>query len=153
MRRSEKEILGREEIDGIIRDSRVCRLGLARDNVPYIVPVCFGYDGTFIYFHTAGEGQKIDFMEANDSVCFEFEGNVNVIGNPTSSCKWSMGFESIIGHGRVQELIGEEDKIAGLGWIMAQYSDRTWEMTGKMVAGVRVWRINIQTVTGKRSGR
>jgi nitroimidazol reductase NimA-like FMN-containing flavoprotein (pyridoxamine 5'-phosphate oxidase superfamily) len=125
---------------------------LAQDNVPYIVPLCFGYDGSSIYFHTAGEGQKIDIMEANDLVCFEFEGSVNVIENTTSPCKWSMSFASVMGQGRVEEVITQEDKIAGLGWIMAQYSNRTWEMTDKMVASVRVWRITSYNVTGKRSG-
>ena len=153
MQRKEKEILDRHEIDEIIRACRVCRLGLARDNMPYIVPICFGYDGTSIYFHTAGEGRKIDFMEANESVCFEFEHNVEVLTHETSPCKWSMAFACVIGQGRVEEVSSEEDKIAGLGRIMAHYSDRSWEMTGKMAAGVRVWRISIQTVTGKRSGR
>jgi hypothetical protein len=44
MRRTDKEIRSREEIDEIIRGSHVCRIAMAMDNMPYIVPVSFGYD-------------------------------------------------------------------------------------------------------------
>ena len=40
------------------------------------MPVSFGYDGAALYFHTAPKGRKIDFIEANNRVCFEFEANV-----------------------------------------------------------------------------
>ena len=55
MRRKEKEITDRREIDGIMRSCSVCRLGLARENVPYIIPVSFGYDGAAILFSYSPE--------------------------------------------------------------------------------------------------
>ena len=45
MRRSEREITNRTEIDAIIRSCQVCRVGLADGIEPYIVPMSFGYDG------------------------------------------------------------------------------------------------------------
>ena len=39
MKRSDKEITDREQLGAIILDSLVCRLALARDNVPYLVPM------------------------------------------------------------------------------------------------------------------
>ena len=62
VRRDDKEIASRSEIDDIIRGCKVCHLGLAVDGEPYIVPVSFGYDGEAVYFHTAPEGKKIDFI-------------------------------------------------------------------------------------------
>ncbi|MFH0778167.1 MAG: pyridoxamine 5'-phosphate oxidase family protein [Candidatus Eisenbacteria bacterium] len=56
MRRSEREIRSRPEIDEIIRGSQVCRLGLALDGRPYVVPVSFGYDGSAIA-HRSGVRQ------------------------------------------------------------------------------------------------
>jgi uncharacterized protein len=50
MRRKDREIQNREIIDEIISEAEVCRLGLSRDNHPYIVPVSFGYNGRCLYF-------------------------------------------------------------------------------------------------------
>jgi nitroimidazol reductase NimA-like FMN-containing flavoprotein (pyridoxamine 5'-phosphate oxidase superfamily) len=50
MRRKDREIQSRDVIDEIIAQAEVCRLGLSRDNRPYIVPVSFGYDGRCLYF-------------------------------------------------------------------------------------------------------
>ena len=56
MRRTDKEIPSRGEIDAVIRGCQVCRIALALENEPYIVPVSFGYDGASLFFHTAGSG-------------------------------------------------------------------------------------------------
>ena len=76
MRRTDKEITDREAIDGIIGGCQVLRLGLAQDDVPYIVPLSFGYDGSAFYFHTALAGRKLEMIGANPRVCFELEQGV-----------------------------------------------------------------------------
>ncbi len=100
MRRTDKEVASRKEIDEIIRGSHVCRIGLAMDNMPYIVPVSFGYDGTSIYIHTAIEGKKVDYIKTNNNVCFEFERNVILNKDPDKACKWTFSYQSVIGWGR-----------------------------------------------------
>ncbi len=65
MRRNDSEITDRKDIDGIIRRCRVCRLAMCDGSQPYIVPLSFGYDGSFLYFHTAREGRKIDIIKRN----------------------------------------------------------------------------------------
>jgi nitroimidazol reductase NimA-like FMN-containing flavoprotein (pyridoxamine 5'-phosphate oxidase superfamily) len=57
MRRTEKEI-GRAEIDAIIRRSQVCRLGLSDQGEPYVVPLCFGYDGQALIENLTGNQSK-----------------------------------------------------------------------------------------------
>ena len=49
MRRKDKEIHDRSLMEYIMEKAQVCRLGLCKDNMPYIVPVAFGYDGTSIF--------------------------------------------------------------------------------------------------------
>jgi nitroimidazol reductase NimA-like FMN-containing flavoprotein (pyridoxamine 5'-phosphate oxidase superfamily) len=151
MRRHDKEISSRAEIDAIIRSAIVCRLALARDTQPYMVPVSFGYDGTSIFFHTAPKGRKIDFIEANNRVCFEFENNVELVADDDDACAWTFSFESVIGYGTVIELISPEDKRHGLNQIMLHYSGREWDIPETRTATTRVWRIDIESVTGKRS--
>ena len=151
MKRSDKEIADREQLGAIIRDSLVCRLALARDNVPYVVPMSFGSDGAAIYLHTAPEGRKIGFFEANPQVCFEFERHVELRRDPQSACKWSFDFESVIGYGTLGELVEPAQKERALNEIMRQYSGRSWPFENAAVAKVRVWKITITSLTGKQS--
>jgi hypothetical protein len=151
MRRHDKEINSRQEIDEIIKRADVCRLAFARDNEPYLVPVSFGFDGESIFFHTAPSGRKIDFIEANSRVCFELEANVALVKNSEDACAWTFSFESLIGYGRVVELRSPEEKDHALNQIMLHYSGREWEIPAHRTATTRVWRIDIESVTGKRS--
>jgi uncharacterized protein len=151
MRKQDREIRDREEIEWIIRQADVCRLGLSRDNRPYIVPVSFGYDGDNIYFHTAPEGMKIDYMTANDRVCFELEHDIRMVPDKDSACKWSVSYLSVIGFGRVQEITGAEEKIAALDLIMKHYSGRAWDYDAAATEKTRLWCIAIESLTGKRS--
>lgn len=151
MRRKDKEIQDRELISQIIRNCQVCRLGLAKDDAPYIVPVSFGYDGNAIYFHTAREGKKIDHIIANNAVCFEFEHGVRLVPDESNPCKWTFSFQSVIGNGKVHELVAIREKIEGLNQIMEQYSGKEWELGEKQLDNIRVWKITIVTIAGKQS--
>jgi uncharacterized protein len=151
MRRTDKKINGRRQMDEIIRNSLVCRVGLAVDNRPYLVPMSFGYDGGSLYLHTATAGKKIEHFLANPQVCFEFERNVALRRDPHSACKWSFNFESVIGYGTISELVEPAQKEYALNEIMRQYSGQSWPFETASVAKVRVWKIAIASMTGKQS--
>ncbi len=151
MRRKEKEILERSEIDQIINKSDVCRIALSRNNIPYILPLSFGYDGKSLYFHTAIEGKKIDFMKANKQVCFEFDTDVKTITHDSIGCKWTTAYKSVIGNGTIYEISDKNQMINALNQIMLHYSGKEWEFTEKMLKNIRIWKINIEEITGKKS--
>jgi hypothetical protein len=151
MKRAEKEIRNCVEIDEILKDARICRIALARDNEPYLVPLFFGYDGTRVYFHTAKEGKKLDFIAANSRVCFEIERNVTLIPHESEACSWSASYETVIGYGRISEMLIAEDKVYALDQIMLKYSGRKWHYDQSLLKSVKVWCIEIDSLTGKRS--
>ena len=151
MRRTDKEIESREEMDEIIRGCHVCRIALAMDNVPYIVPVSFGYDGESIYIHTAKEGKKINYIKNNNNICFEFERNVKLCKDTEIACKWTFSYESVIGFGKIHELESLEQREVGLNRIMSQYSGKEWVFGEGPLKNIRVWKIDITSITGKRS--
>jgi nitroimidazol reductase NimA-like FMN-containing flavoprotein (pyridoxamine 5'-phosphate oxidase superfamily) len=154
MRRKDKEIQDRDVIDQIIAKAQVCRLGLCKDKMPYIVPVSFGYDGRFIYFHTAAEGMKIEFIASNDRVCFELEYDVRVIPNDAVPCKWTFSFYSIIGFGIVEELSDSDLKAHALNELMKHYSNRDRDLLDfdeHLFEKIRLWRVSIDRITGKQS--
>ncbi len=151
MRRADKEITDRRTIDEIIHGCLVCRLALARGNEPYLVPVSFGYDGAAIYFHTAMTGTKIDFFQTNPQVCFEFERNVELRRDEQIACKWTLGFQSVIGFGVISELVEPAAKEHALNEIMRQYSGKTWNFPEAESVKIRAWKITINSLTGKQS--
>jgi hypothetical protein len=151
MRRRDKEIQDGKLIDQILAKAGVLRLGLSKDNRAYIVPVSFGYDGSFLYFHTARQGMKIDYIASNRHVCFELEHDVHVIENETDACRWSQSFFSVIGHGTVEEITESGQKVRALNQIMKHYSGREWAFDERVLDKPRLWRISIDRMTGKKS--
>ena len=151
MRRRDREIEGRKEIDDVLHGAEVLHLGFAVDGDPYVVPISFGYDGTGLYIHTAKEGRKIDCSGANPRVCFQVERDVRLVTDPEDACAWSFAFESVIGYGEVIELTDPEEKALGLNHVMRHYSGKDWDFDPGVMTATRVWRISIESVTGKRS--
>ena len=151
MRRRDKEITNREEIDEIIRSALVCRIAFADGDEPYVVPVSFGFDGESLFIHTAKTGRKLDFIRANNRVCFELEGNISLQTDDGDACNWTFAFESVIGYGTTTELETAKDRAQGLNQIMLHYSGREWDIEPSATATTRVWRIDIESITGKRS--
>jgi uncharacterized protein len=151
VRRSEKEIKERKDIEAIIAKAEVCRLGLSADHQPYVVPLNFGYEKNTLYFHGALEGTKIDMLRQNPRVCFEMDVNTEVV-KESLPCFWGMRYESVIGFGKAEILADFEEKQKGLGIIMAHYSDETFSFDADFVHSVAVIRVDIESMTGKKSG-
>jgi hypothetical protein len=62
MRRTDKEIINRREINTVLSKATVCRIGLIDRDFPYIVPLNFGYKNNCLYFHSAPIGKKIEII-------------------------------------------------------------------------------------------
>ena len=71
MRRQDRELKKREEIDEILTKGKFVVLSLCQNNEPYIVTLSYGYDQSqkCLYLHCANEGVKLDFIRRNSSVC------------------------------------------------------------------------------------
>jgi len=152
MRREDKQIINRAKIDEIIKKSEVCRLAFAKDNIPYIVPISFGYDGQSIFAHTAKTGRKIDFVKANKRVCFEFDTDVKTIEDETVACKWTSSYKSVIGYGNMTEITEFDEQENAINQIMLHYSGRKWHFNAQMLKSIKLWKIEIDEISGKQSG-
>lgn len=151
MRRKEKEITRKSEIEAIIIESAVCRVGLSDDGVPYIVPMCFGYQDDTIYIHGSLEGMKIRILQKNQNVCFEFDIDTE-IEEAENSCGWGMKYRSVIGFGKACFVNNPDDKRKALNIIANQYSDKPSQFPEKVLNKTAVIRIEIAGMTGKQSG-
>ena len=151
MRRKEREITDIEEIEQVIKKAKVCRLGLVDNDEAYIVPVCFGYERNSLYFHSAPEGRKVALIKKNNKVCFEIDTDVEII-NAEKPCGWTTKYRSVVGTGRAYILEKDEEKAHGLSLIMKQYSEDEANLDFEKLNLVLMVRIDIESVTGKKSG-
>ena len=152
MRRSEKEIREKDELEDVLKHGIICRLGLCDNNVPYIVPMNYGYSDGSIYFHSAHSGKKIDLMRKNPNACFEIEVGTELMKSD-EACSWGMKYRSIIGHGTIEEIKDLDEKVKGLSLLMKHYSGKAhWNFSEKQIEKVLVLKLTISTMSGKRSG-
>ena len=148
MRRNEREITDRKKIDGIIRRCLVCRLAMCDEGQPYIVPLNFGYDGDFLYFHAASEGRKIDIIKKNNRVGFEFD-ILHDIVTANQACNWGAKYESVMGSGTAEIVDNLEAKKEALEWIMRQYGSGTWKFPREILKKTLILRVSILEISGK----
>jgi nitroimidazol reductase NimA-like FMN-containing flavoprotein (pyridoxamine 5'-phosphate oxidase superfamily) len=151
MRRKDHEISDRSEMESIIHEATVCRLGCADDGRPYIVPLSFGYREGAIYLHSAHEGKKIAILKKNPDCCIEFDECSKVV-RAEKPCKWGMRYRSVICCGKANFIADPEEKQAGLNCIMNHYGSDSYMFSEKELQGVCVIRIDIDEMTGKKSG-
>lgn len=152
MRRHDREITRKTELEEIISRADVCRIALANDNMPYIITMNFGYSGETgtLYFHCASEGRKIEMIKQNNLVCFEMDTD-HFISGGERGCDWGMKFSSILGYGKIFIVSGEEEKIKGLNHIMAHYAgDKQYSFDSGILMQTTVLRLEISEITGKR---
>lgn len=150
MRRKDKEMTDRNEILKTLKSAEICRIGLSRDNVPYVVPMYFASDGEYLYLHSASEGMKLDIMKENPQVCFEVETGVKLI-SAENACDWEADFKTVIGWGTAEILTDPNERIDGLKKIILKYAGENQPMKEQSVPKTAVIRIKIGEITGKHS--
>ena len=151
MRRKDKEIKEMAEIESIIDRSVVCRLALADENRPYVVPLCFGYKNKALYFHSANKGKKLEILKKNPFVCFEFDIDSETI-KADKACDWTMNYKSVIGYGKARFIEEFESKCQALDIIMQHYSSEKFVYPKAKVNNTVVIKVEIAHMTGKMSG-
>lgn len=148
MRRKDREITDRSSIDRIIRRCQVCHLAVCDGGQPYVIPLNFGYEGQYLYFHSATEGKKLDILKRNNRVGFEFD-ILHEVTKANAFCRWGARFESVVGSGTAEFVESHPEKATALGWIIRQYGGTPGEFTERELDSVTVVRIFITSVSGK----
>ena len=157
MRRSDREVTDKAEIMSIIEKCDVCRLGLSDDNVPYVVPMNYGYeyeDGKLtLYFHCAKEGRKLDIIAHNPLACFEMDCSHRLI-EAEEACGYTMEYESIIGSGKIRMCSEKPEKIMALKLLMQKYAKgREFSFSDSAIDKVTVFRLDVAEFVVKRLRR
>jgi uncharacterized protein len=151
MRRRDKEIADRSEIDQIMDRAIVCRVAMCEGGNPYVVPVNFGYSDNCLYIHSALEGKKLDILRHNPKVAFEVDIDQALVMEE-DLCECSCNYRSVVGFGLAVFIQDPMQKRKALDCIVSHYTHREASYTDADLDKVAVVRVDIKSVTGKKSG-
>jgi hypothetical protein len=151
MRRKDREISDRTEIDSIIRSANLMRIALVDGDVPFLIPVFYAYEGSALYFHSAQAGTKMEILKRNNNVCFEISIDNGFIESE-EACDFEAKHRTVIGVGKAQFVEDVLEKIKALDLIVAHFSDKKFEYPEANLKRTAVIRIDIESIKGKKHG-
>lgn len=154
MRRQEREVTDKAEIESILAEGKVLRIAMHDGVFPYIVPVNYGYemqDGKItLFFHGAKEGKKHVLIEKNPHVAIEMDCEHHLIQQTgEEACSASYAYASIIGQGMI-ERVKEEQKAECLDRIMVHYGITSRKYNPNVLERTWVYKIELTAYTAKR---
>lgn len=139
------EILPDDEIEQLLVEHFVGRIGCHADGRTYVVPITYAYADGSIYGHST-EGLKLRMMRKNPNVCFQADAVEDVFN-----------WRSVIAWGTYEELQGEAAERAMRTLVLrfvptkTQATTRSWAGSGPGVLDNRatVYRIRLIERTGR----
>ena len=152
MTKRERQITDPQQILDILDRGKVLHLGLCADNMPYVVPMNYGYtmEGgkLTVYLHSAVQGKKLDMLRANPNIFFAidcdripFEGKL--------PCQYGMVYSSIMGTGTAQLVEDVEEKKRAMSILMKTQTGKDFSFEDRLVSIVAVIRIDVTEYTAK----
>jgi hypothetical protein len=153
LRRSDKEVTNREEVEELLSNALVGRLGTCLNNIPYITPVNFVYDKDKIYFHSAHEGRKIENIKHNQQVCFEIDEFISIIPGMRMPCGSRTKYKSVIVFGDIRVVVDIDEKTVALNKLIEKYAPEAPRLpqSSDVASRTNVLAIDVKEITAKQS--
>jgi nitroimidazol reductase NimA-like FMN-containing flavoprotein (pyridoxamine 5'-phosphate oxidase superfamily) len=154
MKKKEREITNKNTIIEILKNGKFATISMCRANEPYIVTLSYGFDleRNSLYFHSAKEGLKGEFLRENSNVC----GTVmNDLGYVMNEC--SHKYRSIVFWGKMVIVEDLEEKKFGFNVILNHLEDNPGKVKKRFLENdqaydkVCVIKLNLIEMTGKAS--
>ncbi len=145
---------GREQIERTIGKCEICFVGMIDVNqIPYVIPMNFGYLDGVVYLHSAPEGRSLSILEKNPTVCLTFStAHDLVFQHPEVACSYRTRAESVIGWGKVRFEEDFDRKVDALDLIMKQYTEQKFTYSEPAVRNVKVWVVELEEATCREFG-
>ena len=145
----------KKELESIINQCDICYVGMIEaDGTPYVIPMNFGYMNEEIILHSGPHGKHLDLLDLNNRVCVTFCSEHSLVyQHPEVACSYSMTSKSVLCKGAVtfiEDLTEKEDK---LNILMQNYTDRPFKYSVPALRNVKVWRVQVDEMTGKSFGQ
>lgn len=148
MRKKKRAIEDKALIEKLLLRCEALQLGLWDGEQPYVVTVNFGYADGAIYFHSAGEGRKLECIKKNGLASFVAVAEHELI-RADKACGFSTYYKSVSGFGRAELLSDPQEKAKGLDAVMSHYGGPTGAYDDKVLSRTAVVRIDVESMVGK----
>ena len=152
MTKRERQITDPNQIKAILDTAQVLHLGLAVDNMPYVVPMNYGYvmnDGKLtLYLHGATRGKKLDMIRKNPNVFFEMDCD-RVPFDGVMPCQYGLAYSSVMGQGTATIVEDVEEKKQAMTVLMKTQTGKDFTFEDRLVSMVAVIRIDVLEYTAK----
>ena len=155
IRRRDKEVTNPEELVKPLLEADYITLSLCMDNQPYIATLSHGYDPdrNCVYFHSAREGKKIDFIRSNPVVWGQA-----LIDNGYQQGSCDHLYHTTQFSGMVSFVEDLEEKKHALTTMIRQLDESpdkimANQLMPESIAKICIGRINIHKLTSKKADK
>ena len=141
--------LNPDDVETLVKQQLVGRIGCHAKDVTYVVPISFAYDGAYIYGHTF-EGMKVDMMRKNPKVCFQVDDTTD-LANWQSAVLWGEFEELAEGPERILALHKLTERRLPLISSETMHLTSQWPFRDEDVSKISgiVFRIRVTEKTGR----
>lgn len=149
-------ITDKAEMEAIIHRCSYCSVAIldSVNQVPYVIPMNFGYEDGVIILHSAPEGKKVNFIEHNNKVSMLFCVEEGLrCSNIEVACSYSMEGKSVLCEGEVSFVEDLEEKERCLNILMKKYSVREFKYSEPALRNVKVWKVLIRQISARAVGQ
>lgn len=153
MRRADKEIKDPEAIKRVLGATQYMTLAMVKDGDPYLVSLSTAYDKerNTLYFHSANEGKKLDYMRANSTVW----GQV-ILDHGYAEAECSHNYVTVMFRGRVRFLESLEDKRRAISTMIKQLDAEPQPLLDRLLKSeglstTVVGAVELLEITGKKT--
>ena len=154
MFKKEREIQDKKVQIDILKRGKYATLALCQKDEPYLVTMNYGYDVSrkALYFHSALQGLKLDFIAANTRVCGTV---IEDLGYRMDEC--SHAYRSVVFWGNIGVVESLVEKKYGMEILFHHLEknpdpirERNFETDGDY-RKVNILRLDIEDMTGKQA--
>jgi hypothetical protein len=152
MRRKDRE-MGKEFALSVIDRSEFGTLATVNeDGTPYCIPLSVARMDDRLYFHAAKEGQKLENVQRNPSVCLSFACGIHVPSVEIDT--FTTEYESAIVFGKATVVEDDEERLLGLRLISERFSPGSMpffdDAAKRGLPATAIVRVDIEGISGKR---
>jgi uncharacterized protein len=148
MRKAQREITDRAELEGVLARAEVLFLALHEDPAPYVIPLSFGFSDGALWFHCALEGTKLDLIRRDPRVGFSAVADARVVAG-AAACDFSAAGSSVVGRGTAVVCTDPGERRRGLDALMRHYGMGNPDYRPGSLDRTCVVRIDVEELRGK----
>ncbi|MHC1631759.1 MAG: pyridoxamine 5'-phosphate oxidase family protein [Methanotrichaceae archaeon] len=134
--------LSKEECEDLLSKSRVGRLCLSTNDIPYVVPLSYVYSDGVIYLHSGLKGKKLEMAKENPKICFEVDS--------LEKNRWKSVV--ILGNAKLSDSLETKQKVFDM-FIkskMGGHAGKAFKREDLEKMPMCIWEIGIEEMTGRK---